>query len=445
MQSMSRFLVALLLTALLLAACNLPQETSEQIAPTNTAAGSSPSAVPSLTRLPEDTPTSAPPTPEPEDVQAPEPSATRPVPPPGPILGRLTAGQEPVFTLLKMFDPLSGWGIGGSAGASDHIFTTRDGGNTWRDITPPQPGNPNSLEIAAFFQDASTGWVTFSSLDTLLPAWPVVWRTVDAGQTWQASQPLDLTDLSQAYSTDLFFADMQHGWLLTHVGAGMSHDYVTLYRTIDGGLTWDRLLDPYNDGQIQICQKTGMLFLDSQVGWLTGDCGGVMAGAFLNRTEDGGTTWTYIDLPAPAEDPLLFDVNRPAACGSHDLHFFEPQMIVLGVRCTLYDPNSTDPTFANYIYTTLDDGATWNSMPYPGGTLLFVSSQNGWALAHEIYQTADGGATWTLANNVHWDAHFNFISPLIGWAASFTKTEFALVGTTDGGAHWFMMFPVIAP
>jgi photosystem II stability/assembly factor-like uncharacterized protein len=76
---------------------------------------------------------------------------------------------------------------------------------------------------------------------------------------------------------------------------------------------------------------------------------------------------------------------------------------------------------------------------------LFTDPLNGWALSREIYQTTDGGASWNLVNTVHWDARFTFITPQLGWAASYTETEYALVGTSDGGDHWFMLHPVIAP
>jgi photosystem II stability/assembly factor-like uncharacterized protein len=447
MHTKIRFATAFWLAVLLLAACTVPPTPLEQVSSSDTPVELPPTAIPSHTPPPIQTLTNPPPTVEVVDSVTPTETIAPPVPPPGPTLERLPAGKELVFTRLQMFDSLSGWATGGVAGNNDHLFTTRDGGNTWRDVTPQQPGEAGTLAVAAFFQDDSTAWATYygETMDVLFPPWPVVWRTTDAGSTWQPSQPLDLTGLEFTYQTELIFAGAQHGWLLTHVGAGMSHDYVTIYQTADSGFTWTRLLDPYSDVQIQGCSKTGLTFLDSQLGWLTGNCNGVMAGAFLNRTTDGGTTWTYIDLPAPADQPLLFDVNTWAACGTYDLHFFDPQHAVLSVRCTQYAADSPDPTYSNYMYTTGDGGATWTSQPYPGGTLLFVDPLNGWALSHNIYQTADGGLTWTLVNDVHWDARFTFTSPQLGWAASYTDSETALVGTTDGGAHWFMLHPTVAP
>jgi photosystem II stability/assembly factor-like uncharacterized protein len=88
----------------------------------------------------------------------------------------------------------------------------------------------------------------------------------------------------------------------------MSHDYVVLYRSIDGGATWERLLDP--DNAVQACYKTGMLFTSAQEGWLTGTCSGVAAGVWLYRTGDGGVTWQPVQLPAPESRPDLLPISR---------------------------------------------------------------------------------------------------------------------------------------
>ena len=42
------------------------------------------------------------------------------------------------------------------------------------------------------------------------------------------------------------FPDKRNGWLLVHGGAGMSHDYIYVYGTVDGGASWFSQVDPNN-------------------------------------------------------------------------------------------------------------------------------------------------------------------------------------------------------
>jgi photosystem II stability/assembly factor-like uncharacterized protein len=273
----------------------------------------------------------------------------------------------------------------------------------------------------------------------------LIWRTLDSGKSWQASQPLDLSTISENYlPSDLPFTDEQNGWMLAHVGAGMNHDYVVLFHTSDGGQTWAKLIDPTdNDGGIQSCHKTGLLFLDAQHGWLTGDCGGVAAGVLLYRTADGGSTWTSVDLPAPASDTTLFNDESHVACGSYDPQFSDLQNGKLVVKCYYYDqdPAKTE----TFLYSTHDGGNTWSSISYPGGTLTMLDSTNGWALARTIYQTTDGGTNWVKLSAVNWDAQFSFVSAQLGWAVARAGDQIALVTTTNGGKKWAEIHPLVAP
>jgi photosystem II stability/assembly factor-like uncharacterized protein len=290
--------------------------------------------------------------------------------------------------------------------------------------------------------------VIYHSRDAMVvPASAVIWRTQDGGQTWHSSSPLDLQGLNEVYlPSDLVFADAQNGWLLVHVGAGMSHDYVTLYRTQDGGQTWARLIDPYGGSEIQVCYKDSLVFSSAQNGWLTGDCGGVMAGAFLYQTTDGGLTWQSVTLPTPADAPGLFSENGPI-CSTQSSAFSSAQAGKLILRCR---DLSQDPYVTTYyLYTTSDGGATWTMTSSPTGTQDFITGDTGWALSRDLFHTTDGGQTWTLVKTVNWDGQFSFVSDTFGWAvaraASDAGTLFALVQTIDGGKTWSIIHPVIAP
>ena len=274
----------------------------------------------------------------------------------------------------------------------------------------------------------------------------VVWRTGDGGQSWQASQPLDLSGLAEVYLPDrLLFVDAQNGWLLVHVGVGMNHDYVALYRTTDGGLSWTRLLDPFNDGGIQSCQKPGLQFVDAQHGWLPGTCNGVAPGVLLFNTADGGATWQAVTLSTPEGAPGLFD-SFEVSCGSYDPGFLTDQFGRIAVQCTHLGQES--PQIDALMYTTQDGGQTWSILPYPGGKLFFINEQTGWALGAQIFTTRDGGVTWSEAPTTGWQAEFDFVSFVneqAGWALVRLEAQTVLLQTLDGGQTWSQLNPLSVP
>jgi photosystem II stability/assembly factor-like uncharacterized protein len=345
-----------------------------------------------------------------------------------------------------MVDSSIGWGIGRTAGSADRLVKTRDGGTTWADVTPSQAiqaGNAQTTALGSF-KNTNQAWAIYSSQTGGGSSAPkVVWRTQDGGLSWQSSQPLDVSGLDENFwPSHLQFVDDQNGWLLVHVGVGMNHDYVALYQSTDGGASWRRLLDPYNDGGIQSCSKNAMLFTDAGHGWLTGTCNGVAAGVLLFRTVDGGHTWEAVNLPPPSGQASLF-TDIGVECGSEYPVFLTPQVGFLAVRCSHFAQNPAD--MLAFLYATRDGGDTWKTVPYPGGALYFFDDQTGLATGEEIYKTEDGGGSWTKISIVSWEGAFTFPDEGHGWAVARSDDQVALVSSQDGGQYWTLLEPVLIP
>ncbi|MBP7693522.1 MAG: hypothetical protein KA764_16485 [Anaerolineales bacterium] len=413
--------------------------------------------------------------PEPSATVAPPPTVTPTTPPPtatppptetqvlavpeAPAIAHLAAGQALTITNLNMLSVSAGWAAAETtADQNDRLLTTADGGQTWRDVTPPQAVDAAlALGQGVTFAnlDPRTAWVTFyDRTGGPLAGAPFIWRTADGGASWQASQPLDVTDAELFSPSDLAFVDAQTGWLLVHVGAGMMHDYVMVYVTQDGGQTWERLVDPFTEGDnglMQSCGKTGLAFTDPQTGWITGDCGGVQPGApYLYQSTDGGRTWAFVELPAPADRPELYQPDAPIACGVQAPLYAQGPNVVLAVTCQDYNTSQGSA----WLYRTADGGASWTSEPLPtafsAGT--FLTPETGWVLGPAanavegtLSVTENGGQSLTGVNQLSWTGPLDFVDAQTGWAVARSGDSLALVQTTDGGRTWTVITPRIAP
>ena len=444
MKSRTLFVTELVVLCLFLFSCGFPGThvtylatyTSTLVLPPTSTPKLPPSATPTLTD------TDTPPIP-------PAPYSLTPTLA-NPAIAHLVSGQKIDIMYIHMVDVNQGWGIGGLNKVSDHVLRTQDGGQTWRDITPPQPAPGATASIAAlgYFLNAATAWVAYGPPPESggMPPFIQVWKTNDGGDTWSYGS-IDTSVVSgEAFSPYyLSFADTQHGWLMVYLGSGMMHAYVALFMTIDGGATWTDILDPFTNNDIQSFSKTGMVFVDSQTGWLTRDAQGVDPTPHIFRTTDSGVTWTRLDLPAPMDVPNLYDSY---ACSSYSPNAFSALSATIAMKCL---DNATFKIEKDYVYFTSDGGITWQTYPLPadynlGKGLLFFSPQNGLALGRKIYETTDGGQIWKFIQQVTWDGQFSFVSIDLGWAYVVNdQGEIALVKTVNSGKAWMMLHPVVGP
>ncbi|MDF2626488.1 MAG: hypothetical protein K0R39_319 [Symbiobacteriaceae bacterium] len=259
------------------------------------------------------------------------------------------------ITQLDFPTPDQGWAIT----QNDQLYSSKDGGRTWqyehriaRQVDFVSPTHGFTLEGGALF------------------------ATKDGGQTWRQTAASPCGDAGERWSSFLSFSSPEDGWIAcgSQPGAGMQGK--AIYRTRDGGVTWEGVEGPMGKAERFI----------ADVAFLSPDRGYVLDLGIIYTTADGGQTWTPV-LPALAPaDALPLQM-----LGAH-------RWITAGTRLE-----------GNVILMTDDAGKSWRRagrLPedYVDALLFTADAKAGWALGHHwapdasyiqtVYRTEDGGATW---------------------------------------------------
>lgn len=206
----------------------------------------------------------------------------------------LPAIQDAQPTQITFVNPLSGWIVLFSAdnGRNDvAILHTTDGGKTWSQVSTTgassgQLPTGGGLWGVSFLND-SVGWATSSEKNS-----PVLFRTDNAGRSWQAQT---LTLPSDIYFIvtlpPAFFSDLEGILPLLYFSSGNTEG-IEVYTTRDGGVSW--LGTPPQSINVTISAdvvttSSLITFRDMTHGWAV-DANGTP----FYVTTDGGNHWTNI-------------------------------------------------------------------------------------------------------------------------------------------------------
>ena len=438
----------LLLFSAVLSACNLTLSGGTS----TPAAVITPTATANLT-----SPTSPPATSTPAEPTATPtfPPVITAVPPPATETAAPTATAAPGVKIdrIKMVDASSGWAVGQYiSNTTDDILKTADGGSTWKPVTPPEPDRSGKHAVA-FFLDINHAWVNYSSPPSGTPPTQfTMWRTVDGGASWNStSTSLSGLTMDGFTTSQIGFSDANNGWLLSILGAGMSHTYFAIYTTSNGGGTWNIKVSPDLNNAEMACGKSGVWFRDANHGLLAGNCYGVIKGLYLYATSDGGDHWSLVSLPAPAAMTDAY-TNKSVACGADAPQFFDVSKGLLAVTCQNMNSNA----IGRWIYRTTDGGSTWKSAPMPQafGGIFFLTQQKGWYLGQtaadvysgvNVYKTTDSGVTWNKISGTQWGGVMDYVDDNDGWVIAKSSGGQAFVRTYNGGLSYTLLTPHLAP
>jgi photosystem II stability/assembly factor-like uncharacterized protein len=256
-----------------------------------------------------------------------------------------------------------------------------------------------------------------------------VWRTTDGGATWQDVTPPGST--TKTLYRDVEATDADHALLLA-IGVGEDS---RILRTEDGGATWETTF--VNDDP--------NAFYDCLAMWPGGHDGIGMSdppdGKFrIIRTHDAGRTWSVVDSSG----------MPPAAVGEFGFAASGTCLVTAGAR----DAYLASGGAASRIYRSHDQGTTWTAVDSPippvpdaGGTfgLAFRNPRQGLAVGGNFLAPDDGadasaytrdrGHTWVSGGNL------GGYRSGVDWVSGARRTGIA-VGTSgsdvtfDGGRTW---------
>jgi len=331
---------------------------------------------------------------------------------------------SPAITSIDMLDEMNGWATGKA-----YLLRTEDGGVTWLNATPV--GLTSVGFTTSFFMNAATAWFVLPSADYTTGT---LYHTADGGLMW-TSNAVPFSGGS------LQFLDAQSGWMLASLGAGAGSEAVAVLQSTDAGVTWSQVYvnDPTVPGSSDNLplsgQKSGMIFLDSTHGWVTGSVP-MDNYVYLFCTQDGGHSWMHQEVSLPAGfEMALTSADTP--------RFFTLTEGIFHAR--LYTASS-----ASVFYRTQDGGATW--MPtFPVnmvGRYAIANLQDVWVWdgGPAMLASHDSGTTWNLVktniNVTDTLMTIDFVDATTGWTLTGdASSHYSLYKTIDGGATWNALIP----
>jgi WD40 repeat protein len=362
----------------------------------------------------------------------------------------LPANQTLKIFDLQMQDAVNGWAITGETFGTFHVLRTTDGGRSWIDVSPPVPllEDQRHTWASGKFIDKQNAWVIYTAQGYGFPG--TVWHTQNGGETWIPSWDRLGTVLLAEYSTTaLEFIDRENGWLLVNTFLGAGSYGADLFRTIDGGQQWVRIMDEvylWKDHWIS-GYLGGLHFLDSRHGIITSTHGST-TGVTVSWSDDGGRLWREIEIPAPPDYPdYLIDLG----CKTDEPRRIGPSSGMFLLSCPEGD--------TDFIYSTQDGGKTWAIHPLPipfddfsiqllQPDLIFVL---GWwysdkpdVLGREganLFVSRNGGIYWEPIATLDWAGQLAFLDQNSGWIIVEDEERSLLMHTVDGGQSWEQITP----
>ncbi|HHV11163.1 MAG TPA: hypothetical protein GXX75_12880 [Clostridiales bacterium] len=212
------------------------------------------------------------------------------------------------------------------------------------------------------------------------------------GAELTGSTPLGVTiyqGMEEENALEYIYLTSAEGWKAERNAEGMFKESIALYKTEDGGASWDKLTSTEDENAtIPLESKTGIIFIDSNDGWITTQ---IPRDGYIGlfRTTDGGVDWKQQELTIPKEYSASQFTTYPPV-------FFT-------ARDGLLLSYAFDDEPKQLVYVTHDGGNTWTQIDAKGdGTFQWSYSEKSDAGQADGWTITYGNKTWITSDALIW-------------------------------------------
>lgn len=326
--------------------------------------------------------------------------------------------------------------LGASGGG---VWKTTDYGTTWHNVSDGFFATPSIGAISVAPSDPNVVYVGTGSdgLRSNVISGKGVYKSIDAGTTWEH---IGLPDVGQIGAVEIDPTDHNIVWVAAIGNAFKDGPERGVYKTVDGGLTWQKVLfvsDQTGFADLELLPgNPNIVYAAAWKGqrkpW-TIISGGTSAEGGIYKSIDGGKNWTKLKkgLPAgligkvdlavsPADSRLLYavieapekerglyrsvDQGKSFEHVSDDIRLVNRPFYYTNVEV---DPTNTDIVYsnANPILKSMDGGRSWERMQVPHGDNhdIWINPNN----PDLLIQCNDGGANVSHNGGKTWSTQFN--------------------------------------
>jgi photosystem II stability/assembly factor-like uncharacterized protein len=331
---------------------------------------------------------------------------------------------------VQMMNEKVGWSV-----FNNSIFRTVDGGHIWFDVTPS--GIATSSDYV-YFHTENRAFIALNENTH----WKIYF-TRNGGGSWEAGEDIPIAGAFANFS----FHSKTEGSLMITKNPGLDYSEVILLTTKNGGNDWSAVIEETKDNRENMLphsgNKTGIAFKDHKNGWIVG-VKSQQKVPWIYRTADGGSTWNKQDIPSPKN-------NNYEGIWTEVPKYFNEKEGMLFVQTYSKEKSFSHFYTTNDGGETWSESATIENK---SDHLMhdFVSSKSGWMSDGEtLYQTKDGMQSWKqimtvkeimgeTSNSVI--ISLEFVSETKGWIIIRGEgNEYILCDTNDGGMTWYFTNP----